>query len=247
MDNNEYAKTFSELQEKWKCKKPGHQFCYLPKGEHGKHISFPPREWGIWTQQILEKKAVMDYPPRIPELDNTLDKQSKSGKGKHRSHPSNSDSDSSERRDVTLEALKLLGKSLSNYQQPTQRSGRSHSDPYSSPTKCRKGAVTVPVTRLLSRQGYLPKDYNTTVLNDFASWLSDRYPGTEFAKSVELLKKHGVGGDVLGENIVNPRFLRDNCEVRIGDAIRICKDYKEWLTDQVRDETNQSFDYLTDF
>lgn len=246
MKDDTYSKTFNELQEKWKCSKPGHKFCYLPEGDRGKHFNLAPRDWSLWTRTIMEKRGVFDYPPRMPEFDHFFEKKSKSEKGKHRSH--HSDSDSGHDKGAATQAIRLLAKHLPPVQTDQQTSLRKHSDPYSSPVKTRKGATngpaSVPVTKLLAKKGYSPAEYNNRVLQDYEIWLFGKYPDLNFDQSFASMKKHGIGGDVLGEGTVDAVFLMQHCEVMIGNALRICKDYKEWLMlpDKKDDNNDFSFD-----
>jgi len=249
MKDNKYIMTFDALQDKWRCSKPGHHHCYLPKGEQGQHFKLLPREWGNWATAIVNKQGVFEYPPRMPEFDHILDKKSKSGKGKHRSHESESESDRSKIEPMS-QALRLIEK-FTTSEQPSQlaiqpntyRSARRHSDPYSSPVKTRKRATTVSATRLLAKKGYHPRNYNTSVLTDYEAWLWGKYPDLDFRASFELLRKHGIGGDILGEREVDSIFLKEHCGLSAGLAVRICNNYKEWLLEpEEKDQTNESFD-----
>jgi len=226
MKDSPFEITFDKLQEKGKCSKAGHQFCYLPNGEHGPHLQLDPREWGLWASAINDNRAVIDYPPRNCEFDSILEKHSKSckksNKGKHE-HDSDSENGES-RRHQTIKVINVTA--------PTShRSGRRHSDPYSSPvktTKPRPVESVVNVLELLQKRGYGRLDFVSKALLDYSEWLSENfYPTEALSGSFDILRDHKIGADVLGD--VDAVFLLTHCKMPIGDALRITKHYKNWL------------------
>jgi len=85
-----------------------------------------------------------------------------------------------------------------NVTAPTNhRSGRRHSDPYSSPVKTTKPQPVesfVNVLELLQKRGYSHLDFVSEALLDYSEWLSDNmYPTEALSDSFDILRDHKIG------------------------------------------------------
>ena len=192
MKDSPFEITFDKLQEKWKCSKAGHQFCYLPNGEHGPHqthLQLDPGKWGLWALPINDNRVVIDYSPQNCEFNLILEKHSKShkksNKGKHE-HDSDSENGESRRHEM----IKVI-----NLTAPTShRSGQHHRDPYSCPVKMTKPQPVesvVNVFELLQKWVYGCLDFVSKALLDYSDWLSENFYLTEaLSGSFDCLRRH---------------------------------------------------------
>jgi hypothetical protein len=223
--------TFDKLQEKWKCSKSNHRFCYR-EGETGIHYQLEAREWGLWATAINEKRALFDYPPRTLDFNAILEKQLKMRSKKKSHNADDSSSDEGRRGQQTIKVINVTA--------PVNRSGRRHSDPYSTPMKSTKSSISA--AELLVKRGYNSAQFDDEALSDYCQWLYKKHSRATLSNSFDTLKTHGIGADLLGD--IEPAFLMTNLNIPAGDALRITKYIKEWLTEAPKSHIEDNYSDL---
>jgi hypothetical protein len=204
-----------------------HHRYYFIKNEgspDGQHFNFEPHEWGIWATAMVNKIALVDYPPRTIEFDAILEnyrlrtiKGKKNGaKSRIRHAISSSDFDFDNKHrpvivNITHPALPPPARRYSNLTSPLKATGRQN-----------------PIVELLRRTGYAPKDYNDKVLKDYLAWYVENLPD-DYDNAYSLLSVHEIGVDML-DSVPDAATLSSQTKVPFGTAARILKHFHEWLT-----------------
>jgi hypothetical protein len=221
-----YDQKYMELMAKWPHCTLHHGHCYITKGgsHTGEHFNFEPREWGMWGSAMVNKQAVVEYPPRTIEFDQILEKhhnakskgKKKATKAGDRSRSTSSESDfGSKHKHVIVNVTQpALLPPVRRYSNPT------------SPSKV--STKQMPVVELLRTRGYEPKDYNDKALKDYFTWCKRTLPG-DYDKAYELLSEHEIGIDMF-DIVPDASALSSATKIKFGIAARILKHYREWLT-----------------
>lgn len=218
-----------ELMTRWPhCLLHGPGHCYIDNGgsHSGQHYPLEPSEWGIWATAMVNKVAVVDYPPRTAAFDAILEshlKSSKKGlkkgaKVRHRrSLSSNSDS-SNKHRPIIVNV---------NHPPSLPPPTRRYSNPVSPSSKAVAHRKT-PVTDVLQHiAGYKPSDYLDKALKDYLDWLAKSTPG-DYNRAFMLLSQHEIGVDIL-LYIGDASVLHNQTNIPFGTAARILKHFSEWI------------------
>lgn len=169
---------------------------------------------------MVNKQAVVEYPPRTEEFDVIMDKyRNTKSKGKKKGSKgrrsiSSLDSEHSKHKHV------IVNITNPGLQPPACR--------YSNPTSPSKSsAKQKSVVELLRNAGYMPKDYNDKALKDYFKWCGDNLPG-DYKRAFQLLSEHEIGIDML-DSIPDASALSSQTKLPFGTAARILKHHREWL------------------
>lgn len=223
-----------ELMTRWPhCLLHGPGHCYSENGgsHGGQHYPLEPSEWGIWATAMVNKVAVVDYPPRTAAFDAILEghlKSSKKGskKGAKTRRRGSLSSDNSESLTDKHRPIIVNVNHPSSLPPPTRR----YSNPISSPSKSTVIQRKIPVTDVLQHiAGYQPSDYTDKALKDYLDWLAKRAPG-DYDGAFTLLRNHVIGVDILLESYIgDASVLQSQTNIPYGTAARILKDFSEWI------------------
>ena len=200
------------------------------------HIQFSPLEWGIWATEMIHQRCGSDYPPRTPEFEQALlQHRSKSHNKRKAKNYNNSDNENDDHK-----GIKIINMTQQPYHEFPVRYPHSdlypppylrrYSDPSNSP---RKPSVKMSVTESLKAVGYVPLDWIGKGLEDYFNWLNDQFEGLNLQDLIEAVRKQGVGLDSLGTEIVDVKFLTENCGISSGDALRILTNFGRWLHEKL--------------
>lgn len=183
---------------------------------------------------MVNKQAVVEYPPRTEEFDlimeancakRTTERKKKGSKARARKYSTSSSSDDSNSKNKHV----IVNITQPSLVPPARR--------YSNPTSPSKASTKLtPIVELLRKAGYTPNDYNDKALRDYFKWCSENLPG-DFDKAFELLSKHDIGIDVL-DSVADASALSNWTKLRFGTASRILKHYREWLDSLIDDDSN---------
>ena len=226
---------FQKLQERWKCQK--HQYCYREQylGKE-QHYSFPAKNWAEWTTLILANKALPDHPPRNPEFNALLlhlrNNHSRSNTSKKSKH--GDDSSDSDEKHKGIKIINMTAHPYHDFVLPRSNYSRRYSDP--SP---RKPSNKKNIIETLEDIGYAPAEWIGKGLNDYFTWLSNKYGGLDLQQALTAVKSQDIGLDVLGMESVDVQFLTTNCGISSGLGLRIVNNFNPWLNEKLTEARNE--------
>jgi len=196
-------------------------------------------EWAAWATLVSVGKAVNDYAPRTPEFNDLLDdfrEAIDNGSSRPKKSSKKSKCDDSDNENEIPKALPITI-NMSHpppypeiySRQPSYRP-RGYSDP--SPrklsTKEKKKDKDKDRIECLQEIGYKPADWISQGLDDYFSWLSDTFGGSNLEQALTALRQQDIGLDSLADG-ADVQFLITNCKVSSGAALRIVNNFKRWL------------------
>jgi hypothetical protein len=240
---SEFDLIFEKLQKRWTCEQHPQTYCYLDQLASGKaqHISFSPRQWGVWATAIMEGKAIYDYPPRTADFEAMLeDARNNRGTRSKKSKREDSDSDRNATKLVFNHYHSARGFSDFPGQQPSNSDfsksaqfGRRYSDPSHSPQK----PLTKSTLQALKDLGYQPGDWISRGLEDYFKWLDDQFQGMRFLKSLTAVQAQDIGLDSFEG--MKADFLANHCNISPGDALRIVHNFRRWVDEKLLEVQNE--------
>ena len=240
---SEFDLVFEKLQKRWTCEQHTNTHCYLDQLASGKaqHVSFSPRQWGVWATAIMEGKAIYDYPPRTADFEAMLeDARNNRGTRSKKSKRDDSDSDGTATKVVFNHYHSANGFSDFPGQHPTNSDsskplqlGRRYSDPSYSPRK----PPTKNTYEVLKDIGYEPGDWISQGLEDYLQWLDDQFQGTPFQKTLTALQGQDIGLDSFDG--MKADFLASHCKISSGDALRIVCNFRRWVDEKLLEVQNE--------